>query len=118
MTEPMTAPAFNISAVLYEEGDWWIGQCLQYDITAQANSLPELQYELERVLFAHLCAGMAENRTPFEGLPPAPQKFWRMWQAGSAIERRNLSFGPPTPTPMQTIDLKPRVGELTVGEYV
>jgi hypothetical protein len=111
MTEPMTA-AFNISAVLYEEGDWWIGQCLEYDITAQADSLPELQYELERVLFAHICASIAENRTPFQGLTAAPQKFWRMWEAGTGIERREVSFRPQTPMPMPSILLKPKVGEL------
>jgi hypothetical protein len=104
--------AFNISAVLYQEGDWWIGQCLEYDITAQANSLPDLQYELERVLFAHLCASMKEKRDPFHGLTSAPQKFWRMWEAGAGLERREFSFRPPTPMPFPSIVLKHKVGEL------
>lgn len=111
MTDTMTA-AFNISAVLYQEGDWWIGQCLEYDITAQANSLPELQYEIERVLFTHICVSAAEHRTPFEGLPTAPQKFWRMWEAGAGIERKHVSFRPPSPQPLPSVILTPKVGEL------
>src|SRR5262245_9190583 len=101
MTEPKTP--FSLSAVLYEQGEWWIAQCLEYDITTQARSLPELQYEIERVVFAHVCASLVEGRKPFEGLNEAPQKFWRMWEVGSRIERKELSFRPPHPMPVPTV---------------
>jgi hypothetical protein len=104
--------AFTVNAVLYEQGDWWIGQCLEYDITTQAHTFTELQYELERVVFSHVFASIAEGRKPFEGLPEAPPKFWRMWEAGSRIERKELTFRPPTPMPMPPFELKTKIGEL------
>ena len=118
MTEPMTA-SFNISAVLYQEGDWWIAQCLEYDITTQADSFSNLQYELERVLFAHIVASVTEGQTPFASLPAAPPKFWSMWQAGTGVERRQVSFRPQTPMPLPSIGLTQKIGELvTAKEYL
>jgi hypothetical protein len=108
-------PAFTISAVLYEQGGSWIAQCLEYDITTQAHSLPELQYELERVVFSHIIASLEEGRPPFEGLKGAPQRFWRMWEVGSHIERKELSFRPATPTPLPPFVLKPKIGDLRCG---
>jgi hypothetical protein len=111
----MTA-SFNISAVLYQEGDWWIAQCLEYDITTQADTFPNLQYELERVLFAHICASVTEGRTPFADLPAAPSKFWSMWQAGTGVERRQVSFRPQTPMPLPSIGLTQKIGELLIAK--
>jgi predicted RNase H-like HicB family nuclease len=117
MTEPMTA-SFNVSAVLYQEGDWWIAQCLEYDIATQADSFSNLQYELERVLFAHICASISEGRKPFD-LPAAPRKFWNMWDAGTGVDRRQVSFRPQTPMPLPSIGLTQKIGELhTANEYL
>lgn len=78
--------AYEVSAILFEEGDWWSAQCLEYDIAAQARTLSDLLYEVERVLVSHLCIAEELGRKPFEGLEPAPQKFWDMYQKAHARE--------------------------------
>lgn len=69
----------RIHAVLFKEGDFWCAQCLQYDLVAQAKSLEDLHYELQKVLTAHIAISFQSGREPFEGLEPAPQKFWDMF---------------------------------------
>jgi hypothetical protein len=70
---------YKISAVLFQRGDWWVAQCLEYDIATQAKSLPDLRYELERVLVGHAVISARLGTQPFESLPAAPQQYWEMF---------------------------------------
>lgn len=76
-----TTGTYSISVLLIQEGDWWSAQCLEYDIATQAKSLPELDYELQRVLLAHIMASVSLGKQPFEGLDPAPAEYWEMYRA-------------------------------------
>jgi hypothetical protein len=110
MTE--NTPSFHISAVLFQEGEWWSAQCLEYDIAAQARTLADLRYELERVLLSHVVVSAELGRSPFEGLKPAPQRFWDMYAASSMrIESDELPFRLPHPTPFATITPRLKVAE-------
>jgi hypothetical protein len=79
-----TMATLEIDVVLIEEGKWWSAQCLQYDIAAQARSLSELAYELQRILISHLAVSEELEQAPFHGLSSAPQKYWEMYK-GSKI---------------------------------
>jgi predicted RNase H-like HicB family nuclease len=109
--------AFNIHAVLFEEGEWWCAQCLEHDITAQAKTLPELRYELDRVLIAHICASLQEGRRPFEGLRRAPQKFWKMYESADltllAEGEDNLACRTSAPMDFPPVIAKMKVAELS-----
>ena len=69
----------DIRAIMFREGEIWVGQCIEYDICAQAPSLADLHkrlmntvaYECERTI--HLFG------TPFMGISPAPRHFEEMW---------------------------------------
>ncbi len=105
-------PSFQISAVLFEEGGWWAAQCLEYDIAAQARTLADLRYELERVLLSHVVVATELGRAPFEGLGPAPQRFWDMYAASSMrIESDELPFRLPNPAPFPTITPRLKIAE-------
>ena len=109
MSKPMTA--FNISAVVFQEGEWWSAQCLEYEITAQAKTLTDLRYELERVLVSQAAASIQLGQEPFEGLGAAPQKFWSMFEnAKLRLEGDDLPFR--LPRPMSPIVPKLRIAEL------
>lgn len=86
MPKKTEIPPLRIRAVLFEEEGWWVAQCLEYNVATQAKSLEDLRYELERILLGHLVVS-AENATePFQNLPPAPQRFWRMYESAQPIE--------------------------------
>jgi predicted RNase H-like HicB family nuclease len=84
---------FNISVLLLQEGQWWSAQCLEYDIAAQAKTLPELRNELERVLLLHIVLALEEEKKPFSELRPAPKKYWDMFGAAKLrVEADELPF--------------------------
>jgi hypothetical protein len=77
---------YSIRAVLIQEGDGrWSAQCLEYDIAAQAKTLPEVRYELGKALVGHFVVSTELKVDPFESLGSAPQCFWEMFE--SAKER-------------------------------
>lgn len=102
----------SISAIVFQEGEWWSAQCLEYDIAAQARTLSDLRYELERVLSSHVLISLENGQRPFDGLKPAPQKFWGMFAAAKLrIEGDELPFRLP-----QAAAFPPIVPRLRVAE--
>lgn len=71
----------SVKVLLTQRGEWWIAQCLEYDIATQARSLPALQKEIERVLAAHVAISTELGREPFAGLKPAPKEFWDLFSS-------------------------------------
>ena len=82
----------HLRAVLFEEGDAWSAQCLDYDVTAQAETLWELPAELARVLTIHVAASVQMKREPFAGLPTAPLRFWELYEGGNRYEGKLPTF--------------------------
>lgn len=88
-----TGSSFDICVLLLQEGEWWSAQCLEYDIAAQAKSLPELRNELERVLLLHVIQAQEEGKQPFRDMRPAPKKYWDMFAAAKLrVEGDELPF--------------------------
>jgi len=70
----------TIRAVLFQEGDWWVAQCLDYDIATQAKKMAELYYELERILVGHIVVAQEHGIAPFTGIPRAPKRYWDLFR--------------------------------------
>lgn len=68
----------TISAVIYPENDQWVGQCVEYDIGAQASSMDDLRERLEAAIFANLNESLRMSDVPFGGIDPAPEQFHKM----------------------------------------
>src|ERR1700722_4656237 len=85
--------ASTISVLAFHEGDCWSAQCLEYDIATQAATLPDLFYEVERVLMGHLVVAKELGREPFARLSPAPHRYWTMYeQASLTVHGKRHSF--------------------------
>jgi hypothetical protein len=109
---PDNPNAFHINVILFEHGEWWSAQCLEYDIAAQAKSLSDLLYELERVLVSHLYIAEELGRQPFDGLGPAPQKFWDLYdRTHTRIEADNVPFRLPHPTAISPVAPRLKVAD-------
>jgi hypothetical protein len=84
-------PHIGIRVLFIEQDDGgWIGQCLEYDIAAQAKTFNELKHEFERVLMAYLMLDDQSETDLLGQLGKAPQKFWEMYQNS---EENELSLG-------------------------
>jgi hypothetical protein len=58
--------------LIFKEDEWWVAQCLEYDIAAQAKTLNDVQYEIQRVLVGRMFVASQFKIEPFEDVPPAP----------------------------------------------
>ena len=82
----------KIRAVLFQEEGWWVAQCLDFDIAAQAKTQADLLYELERILIGHIVISSEKGLRPFERLPRAPRRYWAMYEHADPVN---------APTPSQ-----------------
>jgi hypothetical protein len=94
---PVTPYVFH--AVLFEDRGWWVAQCLERNLTASSKDPRELHKKLETVLKGQIEADMEAGKVPFSAIPPAPRRFWILFQSaepwGLMIPRQ--SFQPENP---------------------
>jgi hypothetical protein len=102
-----------ISAILIQEADGsWSAQCLEYDITAHAPTLPDLDYELQSVLASHFAISQELQQEPFSGIGPAPQVFWDMFErAKMRVESVERPFRLPRSPVLPRISPKFKIAE-------
>ena len=65
----------SLRLLIFREGSWFVAQCLEYDIAAQARTLMDVQYEFERILAGRFFTAKKLGVDPFEGIPPAPEEY-------------------------------------------
>jgi hypothetical protein len=89
----------NIRAVFFKEADHWVGQCLEYDIGAQASDLDTARSRLKAAIDVERKISLELTGEAFKGIDPAPQYFQDMW------ERRSRTFeAPPTENESVIVD--------------
>lgn len=69
-----------VHAVLFEDRGWWVAQCLEHNLTASSKDPLELSKKLETVLRVQIEADLEAGKPPFSTLPPAPRRFWKLFQ--------------------------------------
>lgn len=70
----------ELNAILFErEPGVWVGQYLEYDLGAQAGTLPDLMYEMQKSLIGYAVICADNDIAPFCDLQSAPQPYWDMW---------------------------------------
>jgi hypothetical protein len=79
-TKVRAARKYAIRAVVFQEGEWLCAQCLEYDLVAQAKSLPQLSRALQRLIAGHVAVSLRHKQQPFRDLPRAPEKYWTMFR--------------------------------------
>jgi hypothetical protein len=77
----------NIRALFFKDGDLWVGQCLEFDIGAQARDLDTARSRLRMAIEIERKTSIEINGAPFKGIDPAPAYFHDMW------EKRSREFG-------------------------
>lgn len=82
----MAIENIHIKAVLFQEGDWWVGQCLDHDIVAQAKSVKDLAYEIQKAVIGHIVVSRQEGLVPFASLPKAPAQYWELFKQGIPLQ--------------------------------
>ena len=74
-------PRRVLHAVFFEDRGWWVAQCLEHNLTASSKDPRELPKKLEMVLRVQIEADLEAGAAPFSTLPPAPRRFWKLFQS-------------------------------------
>ncbi|HYX22723.1 MAG TPA: hypothetical protein VFC23_01115 [Thermoanaerobaculia bacterium] len=85
----------TLRAVVFQEGDWWIIQLLEYDLATQVRRLEDVPGEFRRLLLGQMEANAAIGVEPFHGFSKAPRRFWTMYEQARALV---------TPTPLEEVE--------------
>lgn len=83
-----------IAAILFQEGDAWVGHCVQYDIFAQGTTLDDARSRLEETIAVEIEFDQQRGVAPLSDIGPAPE-----WVA----QRYNQATGRYTPLGKQTM---------------
>lgn len=78
--------SLSIRAVVFQEEDGWIAQCLEYDLCTSAKDRKELTRKLASQLRLQIVLDLAKGKKPFQDLPRAPQRFWEMYSGNTPDE--------------------------------
>lgn len=70
----------QIRVLLSRENDYWVAQCLEYDIGAQATDLIELRKRLIAAIEAERQESLSRQGAEFAGVPEAPAIFRSRWE--------------------------------------
>ncbi len=70
----------KIRIVVFQDNGWWIAQCLEYDIAAQAKTFDDVQYEIQRMLIGRTIAAKKTGVGVFDNIPPAPKYYHELYK--------------------------------------
>jgi len=88
----------SLRVVVIQEGEWLSAQCLEHDFAVQATNLDDLFYQLQRILVGHISTRLKLGVEPFKDVPPAPQKYWDLFEHSRIpLQKPPAMFDPPAP---------------------
>jgi hypothetical protein len=70
----------SLRIIVFQEGDWLCAQCVDYNLAVQAKTMDKLYKAMHRLVAGHVAVRRHHHRRPFEDLPPAPEKYRRMFE--------------------------------------
>ena len=91
-----SSEGLTIHIVVFPEGEWWIAQCLEYDLCTAQRRLEDLPAEIRRFLKVQILGSLELKIEPFSGFAPAPKRFWRMYEHAVAMADASSALETPT----------------------
>jgi hypothetical protein len=95
----VTAPSgdeTHIRAIVFKEGNFYVAQCLEYDVSAQSATIEGVIDRLELTLEAEFEACEAAEQAPRACIGPAQNYYHEMWDKRSLnVERVKVASPSP-----------------------
>jgi hypothetical protein len=84
----------SIRVIVYREGDAWVAQCIEHDISAQGCDFQTAMRRLTATVNAESSYTVKKHGKEFASIDPAPKIFADMFEAGeqSLIAAENLEL--------------------------
>jgi hypothetical protein len=68
-----------------QQGEQWLAQALDHNLSAQGSSDKQAIQSFLRILRARLRADRERGKAPFQGLPPAADRFFELWDRAERL---------------------------------
>ena len=82
----------KVRVVLYQESGWWVAQCLEYDIRAQAKTISLVWDYITIAVEETRLDSKKRHGKAFAHIGPAPEYFEKMWkERAAALRPRRVS---------------------------
>jgi hypothetical protein len=86
---------FSLSILLRHEEYGWAAQCLEYDISAQGRTLPEVKAAIAKAFVSQVMVDITNGNAPLADIPPAPREYWAVFGQGERLADRTPFYIPP-----------------------
>lgn len=86
----------KIRAIVYREGDFYVAQCLEYDIAAQAGDIEEVLDRLDLTIDAEFQACDELGKTIEDSLCKAPTYYHSLWDKAT-LKIMRVDMAAPSP---------------------
>jgi hypothetical protein len=101
---------FELSVLLMQEktpkGFAWVAQCLEYDVTAQGDSIASAQENFKKAFFGQIIADISVGKEPLDGIAQAPRFYWSRFKGGQRLAESGpfyMGDGVPEPYMIQAM---------------
>lgn len=75
----------SLNVILFKSDNFWVAQCLEYDIVSQGSDIHLTIDRLGQTLKAQISYDISNKREPFSLIPKAADKYWNVFQRGVTI---------------------------------
>lgn len=71
---------FSVSVLILREENRWVAQCLEYDIAAQADTIPGVKQAFSKAFVSQVAVNIRHGKKPLQDVPKAPQFYWQQFK--------------------------------------
>lgn len=75
----------SVRVLIFQDGDAYVAQCLEFDISAFAPDKKTLRERFLSVFSLEMNLSLDRNGAPFAGIDPAPRHFHAMWEKATEM---------------------------------
>lgn len=94
----------RISVLLLQEENYWVAQCLEYDIAAQGKSISEAKKSFEKTIIGQIVLDLKDNLKPLNSIKKAPQMYFDMFKKAERLKEQTKFAMPKSISPQFIID--------------
>jgi hypothetical protein len=92
---PESTLELEVQVLVFKEGESWIAQGLNYDITGHGQSLNDVIDNFWHTLICQIVVDIKHGDRPLGNIKPAPKFYWQRLEQTRAkrfVEKKNFTF--------------------------
>ena len=78
-------PTVTLKILVLREGEYLVGQALEYDIAAQGRTMNELHVRFQETIAAYVLLCAKNGQEPFKALGRAPEWYWEKFKGAMPL---------------------------------